>query len=558
MKYKFELSVMIAIVLGLLLTGIASADSVTKTLYVDGVKVGTSTTTQAISFPYPRLTIGAEGSRYYCYNGLVGEIDEFAVYGYVLTDANVAAHYGAGAGGYRAAVNADKPLLYLQFEDASSSSGSKAANNGSAADMNITYIGAVALTNSSGGYIGKGAVLHGAADGNGDCVDVCDYSMQLSTSDVSVEFWLKTTQNTDYPRFFQHNGGNTEQHSYGAMYNAGTNAVGLIGGGNTGYLNATLNDNAWHHIVVTFNSIIPGPYASEVMADDPCVYIQFDTQMPVDSSANDYFVGFAGSYQAPGGTAPNVQKTAGGMGLSLYMNNKNLSSNGSPYAVAYTWNNNLAGTLIRQSPPLPWNVNSDDFAFIANGNPISFEIWIKNVPGLTSDTYGMIFQQIGPYTREPNGPALGLYNDSGGVSRLRVGCGSQWFYPGTAAPFDGQWHQLVVTYDPNADGLGQSMGVQLYLDGSLAGQTTIIDANGNARLTNESQELMIGCEGDLGQPYNTYSGYVDEFAIYAGVLSADRVAAHYAAWQPKDLRGCHSKRNDSARRFEWRLPGGPR
>ncbi|MGD0572088.1 MAG: LamG-like jellyroll fold domain-containing protein [Sedimentisphaerales bacterium] len=535
MRYKFELSVMNAVVLGLLLAGVASADSVTKTLYVDGVKVGTSTTTQAISYPYPRLTIGAEGSRYYCYNGLVGEIDEFAVYGYVLTDANVAAHYSAAPAGYRAAVNADQPLLYLQFEDANSNQGSKAANSGSAADMNITYIGAVGQ--DATGYIGKAAVLHGANGGTGDCIDVCDYSLQLSTTDVSVEFWLKTTQNSDYPRFFQHNGGNTEQHSYGAMYNAGTNTVGLIGGGSTGYINSTLNDGAWHHIVVTYNSIKPGPYATEVMADDPCVYITFNNQMPVDSSANDYFVGFTGNYQAIGGY-PQVKKTAGGMGLSLYMDNT-IRLSGAALAVAYVWNNNLAGTLLRQSPPLPWNVNSDDYAFVTGS--ISFEIWIKSVPGLTelSDTYGMIFQQIGAYTKEPNlnvrgsGPALGLYTDAG-VRKLRVAAGNQWFYPGTVAPFDGQWHQLVVTYDPNADGLGYSMGVQLYLDGSLAGQTTVTDPNGNALLANEVQSLMIGCENDEGWPYTCYSGYVDEFAIYAGVLSADRVAAHYAAWQPKN------------------------
>ena len=63
MKYKFELSIMIAVFFGLSLAGVASADSVIKTLYVDGAKVGTSTTTQAISFPYPRLTIGSEGNR---------------------------------------------------------------------------------------------------------------------------------------------------------------------------------------------------------------------------------------------------------------------------------------------------------------------------------------------------------------------------------------------------------------------------------------------------------------------------------------------------------------
>ena len=78
------------------------------------------------------------------------------------------------------------------------------------------------------------------------------------------------------------------------------------------------------------------------------------------------------------------------------------------------------------------------------------------------------------------------------------------------------------------------MAVQLYLDGSLAGQSTINDPNGNARLRDEHSTLMIGCEGDQGQPYNCWSGYVDEFAVYPGVLSADRVATHYAAWQPNN------------------------
>jgi Concanavalin A-like lectin/glucanases superfamily len=526
MKYKFELSVMSAFVLGLLLTGVASADSVIKTLYVDGIKVGTSTTTQAISFPYQRLTIGAEGSRYYPYNGLVGEIDEFAVFGRVLTDANVATLYGAGAGGYVAAVNNASPLLYLRFEDGSSSSGSKAANSGTLADVNSTYIGAVAQ--DATGFVGKAAILHGATGGTGDCIDVCDWDARLSLSDISVAFWIKTSQSSDYPRFFQHNGGSTEQHSYGAMYNVGTNSVGLIGGGDTGYINSVLNDGAWHHVVVTYNSIIPGPYASEVMADDPCVYLKFDNQMLVDSSSNHWWVGMNQGAQ--------VQKTAGGMGLSLYEDNtsQNYAGTGHAVAEAYTWNNwylNPLGHNTREGPP--YGGNDNHYAFVPAPGDISFEIWIKSVSNLTPDTYGMIFQQIGQYTKEPNGPALGLYSDAG-VSKLRVAAGSQWFYPGTVTPMDGQWHQLVVTYDPNNDGLGKSMVVQLYLDGSLAGQSTITDPNGNARLKNEQSTLEIGCEGDWGSPYNCWSGYVDEFAVYPGVLSADRVAAHYAAWQPNN------------------------
>jgi hypothetical protein len=256
--------------------------------------------------------------------------------------------------------------------------------------------------------------------------------------------------------------------------------------------------------------------------------------MAVDSSANDYWVGYCGNQDiGHGANVPQIQKTAGGMGLSAYLDNTVIDDSGYSRAVVYTWNNNLAGTYIRQSPPLPWNVNSDDYTFV-NGS-ISFEIWVKNIPNLPFRNVATapIFQQIGAYTHEPNGPFLGIYGD-GDANKMRIGAGSQWYYPGTSLPADGQWHQLVVTYDPNQDGLGQSMGVQLYMDGSLAGQATITDANGNARLKNASQELIIGCEGDQGAPYNTYNGYVDEFAVYAGVLSADRVAAHYAAWQPKN------------------------
>jgi len=310
------------------------------------------------------------------------------------------------------------------------------------------------------------------------------------------------------------------------MYSAGTNAIGLIGGGSTGYLNSTINDGGWHHIVVTFNSIKPGPYAAEVMADDPCVYLKFDNQLLVDSSSNHWWVGM--------GTMAQVKKTAGGMGLSLYEDNtsQNYTSSGHADAEAFTWNG-LNGTNVREAPPFQ-NVLGDEYAFANDDSNMTFEVWIKSVPGLMPDTYPIIFQQVGSYTKEPNAPALGLYNDAG-VYKLRVAGGSQWFYPGTAAPLDGQWHQLVVTYDENEVDPGGSMGIQLYLDGSLAGQTTVFDPNNHQALMGpELVELVVGCENDWGSPYNCWSGYVDEFAVYKGVLSAERIAAHYAAWQPKD------------------------
>jgi hypothetical protein len=274
------------------------------------------------------------------------------------------------------------------------------------------------------------------------------------------------------------------------------------------------------------------------------VYLKFDNQMLVDSSENHWFAGMTGHDDNNIGLEGDfaiVRKTAGGMGLSLYLNNtiKSDSSDngGHSNAVAYVWNNwwatpGLPQEYTRCSPPTDWTVNNDGYAF-AKGT-ISFEVWIKSVLGLTPDQFGVIFQQVGSWTKEPNAPLLGLYTDAG-VSKLRVAGGSQWYYPGTVTPLDGQWHQLVVTYDENEADPGGSMGIQLYLDGSLAGQTTIYDPNNHqALLGPELKQLIIGCENDQGYPYNCYSGYVDEFSVYPVVLSADRVAAHYAAWQPKD------------------------
>ena len=512
MKYKFELVLILAIMC-LSLTGIASADSVKKTLYVDGNKVGESTSMKALSYPYPRLTVGSEGNRWYRYNGLNGQIDEFAVYNKLLTDVNVTTHFNAGTSGYVAAVTADSPLLYLRFEDASSAEGAKAANSGSVADMNSTYIGAVTQTTGFGGS-GKSAVLHGATSGTGDCIDVCDTTGTLSQGDISVEFWVKTTQATDYPRFFQHNGADTEQGSYGGMYAASTNGIGLIGGDATGYFTKAINDGAWHHIVMTFHSIVTRSYATEVMADDPCVYLKFDNLLLVDSSTNYY----------TGGVDSNAQmlKTTGGMGKSLYLKESALVPGGG--AIAWIWDN-YDGNYPASAD---WTHVDEGYAF--SGGDISFEMWIKNDPCLVSSRYGMIFQQVGAYTREPNGPGLGCGDCNLPTAQFRVYGGNEIWYPGVNMPSDGKWHQAVVTYQMSPDGNNQAIGLQFYYDGALANSKISFDPNGN--LGPVLNHLMIGAMNDQGWPYNFWKGWLDEFAIYGYVLSAERVATHYAAWQP--------------------------
>ncbi len=553
MKYKVKLSIKIILFCCLLMAGAASANSVTKTLYIDGVEIGASGGLDALSFPFQRLTIGAEGNLNYRYNGLVGLIDEFAVYAGDLNEIDVSEHYNAGPGGYVAAVQADSPLLYLRFEDASSSEGDKAANSGSAADVNSTYIGAVALAT---GYVGNAAELHGADGGTGDCIDVCDWDLQFSLYDITVEFWVKTTQTTEYPRFFQHNGDGAEEGSYGAMYVAGTNDVGLIGGGQTGYLSAVLNDGDWHHVVVTYNTLVNPDllstfnYEAEVLADDPCVYLKFDNPTPADSSVNHYWVG----YSVRSANPAIIRPAPGAMGGSaLYCDNRYTSGG---VTRAYTWNeggvSNNQTTNWRQFPgwsdtwgPEYLLTENDYVGYPKASRDATYELWLKSTPELTSDTYANIFQQIGAYQREPNAPFLGL-TDGGNPSTagLRVGAGSQFWYPGVTGILDGQWHQVVVTYDENEVDLGGSLGLQMYVDGALRAATTIYDpVNKRAKQGNSFGDgtnngvfytFMLGCANNVGYGYNSYGGWMDEVAVYSGILSAERVAVHYAAWQPRD------------------------
>jgi len=534
MKYKIELSIMTLLLVCLSLPGVASAGGVVKTLYVDGNMLGSATGPEALSAPYTRLTIGAEGSAWYRYNEFAGKIDEFAVYGKDLNAADVNAHYKATPGTpYVNAVMANSPLLYLRFEDANSLNGSRALNSGSA-DVNGKYIDGVT---HPAGWDGNTASFRGAiADANGDCIDVPDEARYLSLESLTVEFWVNTTQATDYPRFFQHNNGDTEMGGYGAMYSAASDTIGLIGGGNTNYVSVTpgdLNDGNWHHVVVTYAST--RSYATEVMADDPCVYLKFDNQLLVDSSVNHWFAGY--------NSGAKIQKTTGAIGLALYLDNTiRVGDPNHEDAAAWTWNN-YGGTLVREGPP--FQGNDDAYAFCPND--ITFEVWVKRAPGLTPNQYAMIFQQTGAWTREPNAPGLGTIDidpNDPNVPVLRILAGSQWWYPGVNTPNDvNNWHQLVVTYDENTvnpANLGHDMKIQLYVDGAFAASTTIVDdVNHLALLGPELAHIMIGSMNDRGWPYNCWGGYIDEFSIYRGVLSAQRVAAHYAAWQPITCAEAH-------------------
>jgi hypothetical protein len=88
---------------------------------------------------------------------------------------------------------------------------------------------------------------------------------------------------------------------------------------------------------------------------------------------------------------------------------------------------------------------------------------------------------------------------------------------------DGRWHQVVATWR-SSDGQ-----TQLYKDGVLVWSGKVA---AGASIT-DGGDLVLGQDQDLlaggYDPTQAFLGGLDEVAIYATVLSADRIQAHYAA-----------------------------
>lgn len=515
----------------LLLVWIAPAATTVKTLYLDGnlIASDSNSTTGLQSFG-SHITIGAAGDLTFIYNQYIGAIDEFAIYGEILDADAIQAHYDArnSDAAYIAAVDANNPLLWLRFEDSDANDGMIATNSGSlTTNVYSKYIhtGADPLSIVEGiSGAGSSSVYFTstAEDGEGVCVDVNDPDEQLGNlldGDLTAEIWVNFVDLDNpseaanaYPRFFQRKG------SYGLYTNNDPNTLGIFGGDSTDYIDLPydINDNQWHHIVVTFDSNygeeeLPDTdsYVEEVAADNPVAWLRFEDELPEDSSGNDIWVSY--------GSAITIREKTGGIGKTVYFDK---SEGSGVYGVALS--------TVSDGPPqdanedIGYQVYGDEYAFAPND--ITFEMWYR-LPS-SQNQFAIFFQQLGRWNNEPNGP--GVSNQGGNI---RVFCGAEAWEPGVSSYLDAQWHHLVVTYDEEYLGQPQTMNVQLFIDGYKKSEETFTGPN--AKLGTELSHILIGAENDIGYTYNPLFRHADEFAIYEGVLSAERILYHYAAWQAK-------------------------
>jgi hypothetical protein len=158
------------------------------------------------------------------------------------------------------------------------------------------------------------------------------------------------------------------------------------------------------------------------------------------------------------------------------------------------------------------------FVVIPNGsggtfdlrNGFTLEAWVINNGQFGAGSAGRIFSNRSP------GYGLGILH-SGTPDRVRFTTFTVKDYDSslTIIPQDGNWHHIVLVFDSNNT-------ANFYLDGQLTDSIpSSAPANGSAN------DLNIGRNPGTTQEY--FNGSIDEAAIYNYELTADQVAAHYAA-----------------------------
>jgi len=515
-----ELLVVISVFCCLLLVQNVSASYTSKTIYLDGQYVTDACGADVLNFGGV-IRAGAAGGDGWIFNEYIGKLAEFAVYKRILSDPCIVAHYNAKDSNtaYTAAVNADNPVLWLRFRDASTNSGDPAKNSGSSSTNGRYFISGGTAMSIVGGINADSNALNipdSVSGSPGHKVEVADNG-EFDANQWTVEIWVNFTDinampDNDYPIIFTTAGGP------GILMNQDGNAVNVQGGSDSFLdLPYDINDGQWHHIVITYNSVYEAPvlpsaaaYNQEVAADHPIIWLKFDSSDPCNSGEDaNHWVGYG-----PGGSI--VAKT-GGVGKSLFCSG---AAGSGVYDAAVA-----AGPNAPVAVGGTYAVFDDNYAFAPND--ITFEIWYKSIPSSPPEDFAYFYQQTGSWANEPCAPAVG--NSQG---QFRIWGGSSGWYTGVNPKFDGKWHHLVVTYDENE--VDPNMVCQLYLDGFLKGTNTF--SGGHSRLGPEMYHMLIGGRADIGFTYNIWTGYLDEFAVYKGILDPNRVLAHYAAWQPKDCQ----------------------
>jgi len=208
-------------------------------------------------------------------------------------------------------------------------------------------------------------------------------------------------------------------------------------------------------------------YSREVLADDPNLYLKFDHEFPFDSSLYPYpRVGYIKTYgnESEPNDGTKIVK-AGGIGKNILLDSSTRDGgqgHGGVYVLAnrHTTEASSYGGI------------GDEFSFAGDVYPasLSFEFWYKTLPQgqPQPEDNAQFFHQIGSFNREPRAPGIAaLRADANSPAYFRVLGGPKFWYTGVEAPYDGNWHHVVLTYEEEYDSQPDTMRMELYLDGEI-------------------------------------------------------------------------------------------
>ncbi len=252
-------------------------------------------------------------------------------------------------------------------------------------------------------------------------------------------------------------------------------------------------------LVLTTGLTARADYPSAVLADGPLTYHRF-SEMDVTNDMVPVVVNLGTLGAAANGThVTTCRDDLIQQGLPGALTDPDNTAISVPYSPNTHYN------YVR----VPWQ------AGLAYNGPFSFEIWTKPATKYFNYPFGMVnwasprtgwvfMQSDWDNLVTGHGWVFRIYRNSGTTSST------------VACPLvidTNHWYHLVGVFDGSS--------VKMYIDGTLAGTAT-----GAVHVPATSGNLCFGVTRDITYGYG---GMFDEAAFYTNALTADDVAAHYAA-----------------------------
>jgi hypothetical protein len=504
-------------------------------VYADGVL--RLTTTITVLDQTLALHIGDEGGTHEYF---LGTIDEVAVYGSMLTAAQIRTHYNTGRC-YKDAVLADSPVGYWRLGE---SSGSTAADGIYGRHGTYTASPTLGATGALDGDANTAATFNGSSQ-----YAIVPFDAALNPSQFTIEGWVKPTGGAGTWRtvaasWYELAAGASMR---GYWLGIGSDNTWRLGIGNgstsTNVVGPAVTLNSWAHVVGTYDGTTGRLYVNGILVASGAA--AYAANVSAGFGIGAWWSDGSWTGQIPGSldeialfsTALSQTRVQAHYLIGRSYQDTVLDSGPVSYwrpgesagtsaadvkaAVAGTYTNSptLAqpGTLAGDADTATSFDGSNDY--VTAGNVYGFtgtasfsvEFWLK--PNAADTLWRRVISKEGGGNRGWN---FYLEATSGTPNLLNFHrCDSSGVCDGatsSSALQTGTWYHMVGTYD--------GANIRLYVNGALKQTQASTRSQGS-----NTGPLVIGGAGYLSPDY--LSGALDDVAVYNTVLSATQVQLHY-------------------------------